>query len=88
MTQHTTACPDWERRLVERLSIIPRPIFTREAEEAVAIFRELRVPDLPDKPKMGDVCAEFVLDFVRCIFGAYDSDTGKQLIREFGLLIS
>jgi phage terminase large subunit-like protein len=49
---------------------------------------ELRVPDLPGKPRMGECCDEFVLDFVRCIFGGYDSDTGSQLIREFGLLIS
>lgn len=84
----TTACPDWERRLINRESIIPRPIFTDEAERAVGIFRELRVPDLPGKPRMGDCCEDFVFDFVRCIFGAYDSEAGKQLIREFGLLIS
>ncbi|MDG9890570.1 terminase large subunit [Pseudomonas juntendi] len=84
----TTACPDWERRLVRRQSIIPPPIFVDEAERAVQIFKELRVPDLPGKPRMADCCDEWVLDFVRAIFGGYDSETGKQLIREFGLLIS
>lgn len=84
----TTACPDWERRLVRRQSIIPPPIFGDEAERAVQIFKELRVPDLPGKPRMADCCDEWVLDFVRAIFGGYDSETGKQLIREFGLLIS
>lgn len=58
----------------------------------MAIFRELRVPDLPGKPTMGECCDKFVLDFVACIFGAYDhegvmGDPGRQLIREFGLLI-
>ncbi|ORL58104.1 terminase large subunit [Pseudomonas putida] len=86
--QWTTACPDWERRLIRRQSIIPPPIFIEEAERAVQIFKELRVPDLPGKPRMADCCDEWVFDFVRVIFGGYDSETGKQLIREFGLLIS
>lgn len=84
----TTACTDWEDRLVGRRSIIPPPIFASEAEEALAIFKALRVPDLPGKPAMEDCCEEWVFDFVRCIFGAYDAENGKQLIREFGLLIS
>ena len=84
----TTACTDWEARLVSRKSIIPPPIFSSEAEEALAIFKALRVPDLPGKPSMAECCEEWVFDFVRCIFGAYDAETGKQLIREFGLLIS
>lgn len=84
----TTECPDWEERLVQGKSIIPPPIFANEAEEALRIFKALRVPDLPGKPTMGEVSEEWVFDFVRCIFGAYDAETGKQLIREFGLLIS
>ncbi|NMY67309.1 MULTISPECIES: terminase large subunit [Pseudomonas] len=84
----STACPDWAQRLVDRESIIPPPIFVDEAERALAIFMELRVPDLPGKPRMADCCDEWVLDYVRCIFGAYDGETGRQLIREFGLLIS
>lgn len=84
----TTVCADWEARLVGRKSIIPPPIFASEAEEALAIFKALRVPDLPGKPSMAECCEEWVFDFVRCIFGAYDAEHGKQLIREFGLLIS
>ncbi|KVV50156.1 terminase [Burkholderia cepacia] len=84
----TTACPDWERRLIERESIIPPPIFPDQAEQAVAIFKELRVSDLPGKPTFGECSEQWVFDFVAAIFGAYDADTGKQLIREFFLLIS
>ncbi|MET1069984.1 MAG: terminase large subunit [Pseudomonas prosekii] len=84
----STACLDWEQRLIDRESIIPPPIFAEEAERALEIFKELRVPDLPGKPRMADCCDEWVFDFVRCIFGAYDAEIGKQLIREFGLLIS
>lgn len=84
----STACQDWEQRLIDQESIIPAPIFPDEAERALQIFKELRVPDLPGKPRMADCCDEWVLDYVRCIFGAYDAETGKQMIREFGLLIS
>lgn len=84
----STACPDWEQRLIDHESIIPPPIFVDESERALQIFKELRVPDLPGKPRMADCCDEWVFDYVRCIFGAYDAETGKQLIREFGLLIS
>ncbi|MCL4664481.1 terminase large subunit [Burkholderia multivorans] len=84
----TTACPDWERRLIARESIIPPPIFPEQAEQAVAIFKELRVTDLPGKPTFGECSEQWVFDFVAAIFGAYDAETGKQLIREFFLLIS
>ncbi len=84
----STACTDWEFKLVERKSIIPRPIFVDEAERALQIFKELRVVDLPGKPTFGECSEEWVFDFVRAIFGGYESETGKQLIREYGLLIS
>lgn len=84
----TTACPDWADRLKAGLSIIPPPIFADQAEQALAIFRELRVTDLPGKPTFGECADQFVFDFVGAIFGAYDAEIGKQLIREFYLLIS
>lgn len=83
-----TACPDWEERLLSGRSIIPPPIYPNQAEQALAIFKELRVVDLPGKPTFGECCDQWVFDFVAAIFGAYDADTGRQLIREFLLLIS
>jgi len=85
---HSTACLDWFDRLKAGQSIIPKPIYPDEAERALAIFKELRVVDLPGKPTFGECCEDWVFDFVSAIFGAYDADTGKQLIREFFLLIS
>lgn len=84
----TTACPDWERRLVAGESIIPPPIYPEQAEQALAIFKQLRVVDLPGKPTFGECSEQWVFDFVAAIFGAYEAETGKQLIREFLLLIS
>lgn len=88
MLQWTTACPDWERRLVARESIIPPPIYPEQAALALEIFKQLRVVDLPGRPTFGECAAQWVLDFVAAVFGAYDAETGRQLIREFGLLIS
>lgn len=88
MNRWSTACPGWEGKLVAGLSVIPAPIFPDEAAKAVAIFKELRVPDLPGKPTFGECSEQWVFDFVGAIFGAYDAETGKQLIREFFLLIS
>jgi phage terminase large subunit-like protein len=84
----TTALPDWERRIVARESLIPAPIYPEQAEQALSIFKQLRVVDLPGKPTFGECADKWVFDFVAAIFGAYDSETGKQLIREYGLLIS
>jgi phage terminase large subunit-like protein len=84
----TTAYPDWEHRLVNRLPIIPPPIFPETAEYALSIFKSLRVVDLPGKPTFGECSEQWVFDFVSAIFGAYDEESGKQLIREYYLLIS
>lgn len=83
-----TACLDWEERLIAGDSIIPPPIYPEQAEQALAIFKELRVVDLPGKPTFGECTDQFVFDFVAAIFGGYDAETGKQMIREYGLLIS
>lgn len=88
MAQWSTACTDWENRLIDGESIIPPPIFADQAEQALSIFRELRVTDLPGKPTFGECSEAWVFDFVKAIFGGYDAETGNQLIREYGLLIS
>ena len=88
MAAWSTACTDWESRLLDGRSIIPAPIFPDQAVQALAVFKELRVTDLPGKPTFGECSEQWVFDFVAAIFGAYDADTGKQLIREYYLLIS
>jgi phage terminase large subunit-like protein len=85
---YSTACQDWAGRLKRGDSIIPPPIYRDQAAQALAIFKELRVVDLPGKPTFGECTGQWVFDFVASIFGGYDAETGNQLIREFFLLIS
>ena len=88
MPDWSTSCPDWKDRLKAGQSIIPPPIYPAEAERALEIFKALRVVDLPGKPTFGECSGQWVFDFVAAVFGAYDAETGRQMIREFYLLIS
>lgn len=87
MVEWTTACPDWAARLRAGETIIPPPIFPEQAEQALAIFKELKIVDAPGSPTFGESCAEWVFDLVRCIFGAYDAESGRRLIVEFFVLL-
>lgn len=84
----STAVPDWKDRIRERRQLIPDlPLFDEVAEKALRIFKKLRVPDLIGTPTYGAVCAEWVFDFVRAIFGSYDPVTKRRMIQEFFLLV-
>lgn len=89
MLDWSTACLDWEKRIVAGESLIPiAPLNADEAQAALDVFKALRVTDLPGKPTFGEVCAPWVFEFVAAIFGASDPETGDQLISEFLLCIS
>ncbi|WP_294636617.1 terminase large subunit [uncultured Aquabacterium sp.] len=87
MPEWSTACPDWAERLRARESIIPPPIFPEQAEQALSIFKQLKIVDAPGSPTFGESCAEWVFDLVRSIFGAYDAESGRRLITEWFILI-
>lgn len=79
----TTACLDWEDRLKSGQSIIPPPIFPEQAEQALAVFKALKIVDAPGSPTFGEACNEWVFDLVASIFGAYDPESGRRLITEW-----
>lgn len=85
----STACPDWQERIIAGESLIPfPPLYQEPAEMALRIFKQLRLVDVPGEPMMGEVTREWVYEFVAAIFGAYEPTSGVRLIQEFFLLIS
>lgn len=95
MPTWTTACPDWERRIVAREPLIAfPPLFPEVAAAKMAVFEALSVVDLGINPAtdrywtIGESADQWLLDFARAIFGAYDAETGQQLIRQGMLLVS
>ncbi|SNT17264.1 Phage terminase-like protein, large subunit, contains N-terminal HTH domain [[Luteovulum] sphaeroides subsp. megalophilum] len=84
----STACPDWAERLAAGRSLIPDlPLFRPVADKALRIFKSLRVPDMIGTPTLGEVCEEWIFDLVRAIFGAYDPETRRRMIRQFFVMI-
>lgn len=84
----STSCPDWEQKIVKGESLIPcKPIVEYEAEDALEVFKSLRVVDVLGCPTMGEITRPWVFEFVAAIFGAYSEEDKRRLIREFFLLI-
>lgn len=87
MAEWTTSCTDWAEKLTTGGSIIPAPIFPEQSEQALAVFKALKIVDAPGSPTFGESCAPWVFNLVASIFGAYDPDSGRRLITEWFVLI-
>lgn len=83
----STACPDWSDRLRAGRSIVPPPLFPAQAEQALEVFKALRIVDAPGSPTFGESCDKWVFDIVASIFGAYDQESGRRLITEWFILV-
>lgn len=85
----STACPDWETRIVKAQTLIPfAPLFHENSLEALETFDALRMVDAANSPTFGEVCRPWIREFVAQIFGSYESETGIRHITEFFMLIS
>ena len=84
----STSLEDWKSRIINEQSLIPcEPLNQKVADIALRIFKSLILVDFFHKT-LGEVCKQWVFDFVAVIFGAYDPVTRERYIKEFFLLIA
>jgi len=84
----STACPDWRDRIIRGRSLLPKlPLFEAQAQKAVDIFCRLRLPDVPDQPRLREAAGPWQLDIVRGLFGSLDPESGLRYIREVFALV-
>jgi phage terminase large subunit-like protein len=82
------SCPDWETRIREGKSLLPdMPLFEAEADMGLAFYDELRLPDVPGKPRLGEASGLWFRDLVRAVFGSWDPVNKTRMIRDFFALV-
>lgn len=87
----TTACPDWEKRIVDGVPLTPcPPLFPSSAASGMGVFDQLQIVDAG--VTFGD-CRLWVKEFAESIFGSYcdvqgHDDEGRRLIKTFYMLIA
>jgi phage terminase large subunit-like protein len=88
MRPWSTACPDWEQRLLAGTSLVPTlPLFDAEAARALRVFKRLRIPDVIGTPTMAEACGPWFFPIVAALLGSYDPETNRRMIQELFLLI-
>ncbi len=50
-------------------------------------MRDLRIVDAPGSPRMEDACGPWIFDLAATIFGAYDAQSGRRLIKEWFVML-
>jgi phage terminase large subunit-like protein len=80
------ACPDWADRIAHGRSLIPKlPLIQAEADRAVAIFNQLRLPDVAGRPALATAAGTWQRDIVGALFGSWDGH--ERHIREIFALV-
>lgn len=81
--------PDWRPKLLAGQSLVPElPLFEKEADKALRIFKRLRMHNVVGRPTVADASGDWIYPIVAAIFGSYDQDAKRRMISEFFLLIS
>lgn len=82
------SCPDWEQKLRKGEAPIPKlPLDDVAAEKALAIFDNLRLPDVEGHPTMGEACGDWYREIVRAAFGSIDPETRERFLNEILCLV-
>lgn len=87
----TTACPDWQSRIVNGDTLTPcAPLFQSAADAGMDIFNRLEMVDCGLSFGAGNL--PWIKQFAEAIFGSYcdipfHPDEGRRLIRTFFMLI-
>lgn len=78
-------CPDWFEKLQRgETPIADLPIDPVAAENAVAVFNKLRLPDVPGQPELREAAGEWIRDVVRAVFGSMQTAAGVPEVRQVG----
>lgn len=85
---YTTACLDWERRIVARESLIALPpLYPDMAADAWDICGGFCLVDVTGQPLVRDASLPWLRGFVEAVFGAEDPN-GRRHINEIFLMVS
>ena len=81
----STAVPDWEDRIRNGESLIPKlPLHDAYAEKALTIFKALVVPDMEGLPTHGEVCEHFAIHFDSSQLQAVDKQAVAHAVQACG----
>ena len=87
--EYSTSCPDWERRIISGESLITfPPLFPAPAAAGLSVFKSLHLKDVMGCPTYGQVGRKWQFDFVSAIFGSYNPESSRRLIREYFLMVA
>lgn len=82
------ACPDWIERLEQGRPPMPDlPLDVAEADRAVAIYNNLRLPDVIGQPRLEDAGGDWFRALVAAAFGSTDAATGERAVGEIFCLV-
>jgi phage terminase large subunit-like protein len=76
------SCRDWFEKIKAGKPPLPDnlPLDQAEAAAAITVFDKLRLPDVPGKPLLRDVSAQWARDFVGAIFGLVELNEDRSVV--------